>query len=69
MWQIDLHEWRARWRDATHAVLNTCLGAVFVAMAVATIQYEENIAPNLDRLSQGWSSVTADISKRFVEQA
>lgn len=68
MWLVDISDWRARWREAAHALVSTCLGAVFVAMAVVTIEYEEAIAPSLDRFSQGWSNVASDLVRRLAEQ-
>lgn len=68
MWLIDLPEWRARWRDVTLTLVSTCLGAVFVAMAVVSIEYDETIAPGLSRLTEGWASTAADLTKRFAEQ-
>ena len=69
MWLIDLHDLKARWRDLSHGVLNTCLGAVFVAIAVSAIGYHETIAPGLSRMTDAWTSTAGDLTRRFVETA
>lgn len=40
-------------------------GIAFVTMAMAAIQYEERIAPGVDRLSDGLSNV-ADFSRKLT---
>lgn len=69
MWLFDLHEWNVRWRELSHAVLNTCLGAVFVAIAVASIEYHETIAPSLSRITDSWANTATDLTRRLVEAA
>lgn len=69
MWLVDLHEWKARWRELGHSMLNTCLGAVFVAMAVVSIGYHETIAPSLSRFTDAWTNTASDLTRRFVETA
>ncbi|MFT3727581.1 MAG: hypothetical protein QM759_07150 [Terricaulis sp.] len=53
-------------RDALHDLINTHLrtwvGAAFVALAMLSIQYEEVIAPSVNRISDAWSSTTAKIT-------
>lgn len=45
-------------RRALDAPLGALAGMAFTVMAMAAIQYEERIAPGVDRLSNGWSSVS-----------
>jgi hypothetical protein len=52
-------------RRALDAPWRAMAGIAFVVMAMAAIQYDEKIAPGVDRLSDGWSSV-ADFSRRLT---
>ena len=40
-------------------------GFAFVLMAMAAIQYEEKIAPGVNRISDGWSGV-AEFSRKLT---
>jgi len=52
-----------RMRDAQWRAL---AGLAFMALAMAAIEYEEIIAPELSRLSAGWSTVATDFSRRLA---
>ena len=52
-------------RRALDAPWRAMAGIAFVTMAMAAIQYEERIAPGVDRLSDGLSNV-ADFSRRLT---
>ncbi len=52
-------------RRAFDAPWRALVGIAFVAMAMASIQYDERIAPGVNRLSDGWSSV-ADFGRRLT---
>lgn len=41
-------------------------GLAFMALAMASIQYDEVIAPEVHRLSDNWSTVATDFSKRLA---
>ena len=62
---FDLNEAKqglGRLFDAQWRVL---AGAAFMALAMAAIEYEEVIAPEVARLSGGWSTV-ADFSRKLT---
>ena len=41
-------------------------GAAFMCMAMAAIEYDEVIAPKVERLSDGWSTAATDLSRRLA---
>jgi hypothetical protein len=41
-------------------------GAAFVVLAIASIQYDEHIAPSVERVSDGWSMAATDIGRRLT---
>ncbi len=41
-------------------------GLAFMALAMVAIQYDEIIAPEVARLSDGWSTTASDFSKRLT---
>jgi hypothetical protein len=50
---------------ALDAPWRALVGVAFVLMAMVAIQYEEKIAPGVNRISDGWSSV-ADFSRKLT---
>ena len=53
---FDVHELAESWREISHSLARICLGAVFVALAVISIEYDETIAPTLSRLADGFAA-------------
>ena len=41
-------------------------GLPFMALAMAAIQYDEIIAPELSRVSDSWSTAATDFSKKLT---
>jgi len=41
-------------------------GLAFMALAMAAIQYDEIIAPELSRVSDSWSTAATDFSKKLT---
>lgn len=41
-------------------------GFAFIVIAMAAIQYDEYIAPEVSRLSDGWSTAATDLSRRVA---
>lgn len=41
-------------------------GFAFIVIAMAAIQYDEHIAPEVSRLSDGWSTAATDLSRRVA---
>ncbi len=65
MFGFALSEMKHRAMDRWDRVFRFCLGAAFVVMAAASIQYEEQIAPNVERVSDAWSATATDFSRRL----
>ena len=42
-----------------------CAGAAFVVLALASIEYDEVLAPEMSRLSTTWSTLTGDFGRRI----
>jgi hypothetical protein len=66
MFGFDLSEMKQKLRYAWDAQVRVWAGAAFVALAMASIQYEEVIAPGVDRLSDSWSTAATDFSRRLT---
>lgn len=45
-------------RRALDAPWGAVAGMAFTVLAMASIQYDERIAPGVDRISNGWSAVS-----------
>jgi len=65
MFGFDLSEMKQTLRDVLNAQVRLWAGAAFMALAMASIQYEEVIAPSVDRLSDGWSVAATDLGRRL----
>ena len=62
---IDLDEAKQKVRRLFNAQWRVLAGVAFMALAMAAIQYDEVIAPEVARLSDGWSTV-ADFSRKLT---
>lgn len=62
---FDLTDMKQRLEVHWQAVFSSLAGAAFVVMAMASIQYEERIAPSVERVSDGWSMAATDFSRRL----
>ncbi len=62
---IDLYDLKRALRSLVAAHARTWVGAAFVASAMVSIQYEEIFAPHVSRITNMWSSTTADLSRRI----
>lgn len=40
-------------------------GLAFMCLAMAAIQYDEIIAPKVERLSDGWSTAATDLGRKL----
>lgn len=63
---IDTNELKQRLRTAFDKHWRNWAGLAFMAVAMVSIQYDEVIAPEVDRLSGNWSNVATDFSKRLA---
>lgn len=62
---IDLSGVKQKLRRAMDANWRALGGAAFVILAMVSIQYDEHVAPEVSRLSDGWSTVAMDFSKKL----
>ncbi len=63
---IDLYDLRHALRSLVAAHARTWVGAAFVASAMVSIQYEEIFAPHVSRITNMWTTTTADLSRRIT---
>jgi len=63
---FDTTELKQTIRSAFDRQWRTCAGLVFMALAMFAIQYDEVIAPEVDRFSEGWSTVATDFSRKLA---
>jgi hypothetical protein len=66
MFRIALIELKQNLRTILDAQWRTFAGLAFMILAMAAIQYEERLAPELTRLNDGFSHVATDFSKKLA---
>ncbi len=59
-------EMKVALRHVCDAQVRIWAGMAFMALAMAAIQYDEIIAPNVSRVSDAWSSATADLGRSLA---
>jgi hypothetical protein len=57
---------KATLRSLGDKQLRLWAGMAFMALAMASIQYDENIAPSVGRISDAWSSATTDLGRSLA---
>ena len=65
MFGFALSEMQQHAMQRWDSVYRFFVGAAFVVMAAAMIQYEEQIAPSVERVSDAWSMAATDFSRRL----
>jgi len=63
---IDLSGVKSRLRHVADAYWRVLGGFAFIVIAMAAIQYDEHIAPEVSRLSDGWSTAATDLSRKVT---
>jgi hypothetical protein len=58
-------ELKQRARRLLDAQWRALAGVAFMCLAMAAIQYDEIIAPEVARLSDGWSSAAAGLGRKL----
>jgi hypothetical protein len=66
MFKIALIELKQNLRSMCDAQWRVFAGLAFMILAMAAIQYEEQVAPELTRLNDGFSHVATDFSKKLA---
>lgn len=65
MFGFALTEMKQQAGERWDRVFRFCVGAAFVVLATATIQYEEHVAPGVGRVSDAWSATATDFNRRL----
>ena len=63
---FELGDMKQTLRNVMDGQVRLWAGLAFMALAMVSIQYDEVIAPNVDRLSDGWSMAATDIGRRLT---
>jgi hypothetical protein len=66
MFKIAIIELKQNLRSAFDTHWRGLAGVAFMVMAMAAIQYDERLAPELNRLNDGFSTVATDFSKKLA---
>ncbi len=62
---IDLSGVKAWFLELADANYRALAGLAFMVLAMVAIQYDEQIAPEVSRISDGWSSATTDFRSKL----
>lgn len=62
---IALNDFRQTLRETFDAQFRLWAGLAFMALALVAIQYDEIIAPEVTRLSDGWGAVASDVGRKL----
>jgi hypothetical protein len=63
---IDLPDLSARLREAFTPHWRGIAGAFFLVLALAAIEYDEFLAPSVSRISDSWTTVATDFSRKLA---
>ena len=63
---IDLSGVKSWLREMGDAHWRALGGLAFMIIAMAAIQYDEHIAPEVSRISDGWSTAATDFSRKVA---
>jgi hypothetical protein len=66
MFKIAFIELKQNFRGAFDTHWRGLAGLAFMVMAMAAIQYDERLAPELTRLNDGFSTAATDFSKKLA---
>lgn len=65
MFTVDLSGVKAWFDQVADASFQALAGFAFMILAMAAIQYDEQIAPEVSRISDGWSNVAMDFRTKL----
>ena len=63
---FDTAELKHNVRSAFDKQWRMWAGLVSIALAIFAIQYDEVIAPEVNRFSEGWTTVATDFSRKLA---
>jgi len=65
-YSIDLSGVKSWLGEAGDALWRVLGGFAFMILAIAAIQYDELVAPEVSRISDGWSNVATDVGRKLA---
>lgn len=63
---IDLNDFVAKAREALAPHWRGMAGAFFTVLALVAIEYDEFVAPSVNRISEAWSATAKDFSGKLT---
>ena len=66
MFGFDLSDVRETLRTLFDAHWRALAGAAFMTLALVSIEYDEFVAPEVSRISDGWATAATDFSRRLT---
>lgn len=66
MGRVMVQELRATLRSLFDTQFRLWAGMAFMTLALASIQYDEIIAPGVGRISDAWNSATSDLGRTLA---
>ncbi len=65
MFKFAIVELKQNFRSAFDVQWRGLAGLAFMVLAMASIQYDEQVAPEIARINDGFSTVALDFSKKL----
>lgn len=69
MGRVMIGELKATLRSLGNTQFRFWAGIAFMALALASIQYDEIIVPGVGRISQAWNSAASDFTRSLASFA
>jgi hypothetical protein len=66
MGRVMVHELKATLHSLFDAQFRLWAGMAFVVLAMASIQYDERIAPGVERISDAWNTAASDLGRSLA---
>jgi hypothetical protein len=66
MGRVMIDDMRATLRSLGDAQFRLWAGMAFMVLAMMSIQYDENIAPGVGRISDAWNTATTDLGRTLA---
>ena len=62
---IDLHDVREALARIFDRQAQACASVAFLVLATVAIQYDEILAPGVERISDAWGSIALDLGRKI----
>lgn len=66
MGRVMINDLKATLRSLGNTQFRLWAGMAFMVLAMASIQYDEIIAPGVGRISDAWNSATSDLGRTLA---